>query len=265
MCRILFDSEKQSGGTSMCKLLESSKYKVEAATKNCNCEKYLLSLEAVSVSLEKAIRGAQGRDACFVERGFGWPSPENFHRLMTGFEGGVVTVMRDPWSRFKSNYEKDFSECGPRCEFNTPREFAQIGEHRHYGGTLYSRPNFYVRMLNGLAGDHPWLRINRTHLAAAKNVLQRFDAIIFLEQNASQRSEVIKYITSGRKNTLPEATNNILSSHFSGKVKMVNRPPDAEPFRKEFMKNNEMDYELYDWAVQQFTSDDYMRRIRQFL
>jgi hypothetical protein len=256
----------------MCEVMKASRYKLETdKQRNCNCPDFYSmlnnNLSKKDVSLANAIRGPQGRDVCFIERGYSWPTPENFHRLMSGFEGSLITVMRDPWSRFKSNYEKDYNECQPRCKFKNAQEYAQIGEHRHFGGTLFSRPNFYVRMLNGLAGDRPGLQINSTHLAAAISVLKRFDIVMFLEQNISQQSEVVKYITSGRVASFPTVTNNKLSRHSSARnnVKPEDLPPDALTHHKEFMKNNAIDYEFYKWAFDYFTSDKHLNKIGMLL
>ena len=134
----------------------------------------------------------------------------------------------------------------------------------HYDGTLFSRPNFYVRMLNGLAGSHPQLQLDRRHLQAAKHVLSTFHAVIFLEQDESQRRKVIKYICSGRALDLPAKTNNRFSdlSHAEEQHKQAKVPPDPSNYEDTFRKENSLDYHLYQWALDYFTSDDYMEIVR---
>lgn len=248
----------------MCMLLASAKYSVQKHM-NCNCPD--VSFKSLSnrkdINLQNAISGESGRDVCFFEKGNSWPDPEMFHSLFANFTGGLVTILRDPWSRFKSNYERAYARCGHSCPFHNVKEFANMTFFDHYDNTLFSRPNFYVRMLNGLAGSHPQ-HLDGGHLQAAREVLRKFHAVIFLEQEESQRRQVLKYICSGLDLDLPAKTNNPFSnmSHTKGQHTQSKVPPDPSNYEARFKKENSLDYDLYRWALDHFTSDAFIEAIR---
>ncbi len=89
-------------------------------------------------------------------------------------------------------------------------------------------------------------------------MLAKFQAVIFLDQDASQRREVIRYITpKNAKLDLPQKTNNPLSQKNDSKIYL-----STLHYEKTFMKLNALDYEFYNWAKSQFTSENYMKEIR---
>lgn len=108
---ILFLHFHKSGGTSMCKLFSNYKLSPHSVlSANCQCHrvgKDIKSADPRKVSLNGIFSRYPDIKACAIEIGNEWPTAEKFIRLTRDFTGSSVTVLRDPWSRFKSNYERD--------------------------------------------------------------------------------------------------------------------------------------------------------------
>ena len=119
-----------------------------------------------------------GDSVCAVERPQFWPRPETFHRIRAEFPGAFSTCLREPWSRFLSNFARDLAVCIEKhgddaCAGMTIESWAEPG------GTPFSAPNLYTGMLNGYGTWHGQMNAGKSwsgaeleerHLLAAKEV-----------------------------------------------------------------------------------------------
>jgi len=120
-------------------------------------------------------------DVCMLECGYDFPAPAELRDFAVAWRargGKLAAVFREPWARFKSNYERDFGDLAQRlvtgklynsafseAAYNASltatigdfgaRDFrdAPMGHHAKTWGAI-NRPNYYVRLLNGLDLPH---------------------------------------------------------------------------------------------------------------
>lgn len=116
-----------------------------------------------------------------------------------------LTVLRDPYERFISNMNFD-GACKPKAYMRKRMHVVRKGVRIPVS---FNRPNYYVRMLNGLGGD-PDAKLGRAHLQRAQRVLARFDTVLVLEDPGTfgllrplgarrSPSEVKKNVAKGKK------------------------------------------------------------------
>ena len=115
-------------------------------------------------------------------------------------------------------------------------------------GTLVNMPNFYVRMLNGLAvAKYADIELNRSHLDAAIHVLSKFKYVTFLDQDTADRNKTLSSLFC-RPTQLPSLSNN----PYSEKHGTLSFPVHLSYYKDTFIQENSMDYELYSWAKEYF-------------
>jgi hypothetical protein len=88
-------------------------------------------------------------------------------------------------------------------------------------------------MLNGF-GQEPWLKMDRSHLKIAKERLSQFDTIFILEQPK----------TFGALRKYEIDTREFVKKNVNTKKQEIGMS------REEFRKDNALDFELYDHAVE---------------
>ena len=182
----------------------------------------------------------------------------------------TITMLRNPWDRFRSTYEKELSTRCRKCRLcsnltMTCYEDNNLGywmsdykgvlsEQRvdNWGGILH--PNYYTRMLNGL-GDVPDLELNKSHLETAKRVLDTFDNVLILEDTDESKMHKVRNFLGNdaivnsdgtiKEGTLfPTKSNNLLKNDpLYKKVREI-----IDHYQDLFDKRNELDIELYEYA-----------------
>ena len=106
---LLFLHFHKAGGTSACKAFKAAGLR-RSPEPNCNCrDVYRFIRAGDAATLASRMKGT-GRDVCAIEKGAVWPTSEVF---FASFAPGLVargiavaTILRDPWSRFRSSYER---------------------------------------------------------------------------------------------------------------------------------------------------------------
>ena len=216
--KVLFLHFHKAGGTSICRYFkDTGTWRVPE--KFCICDEKITNHALFShtrrrirlKSLDKMFEKSHS-DICMMERK--WLRPHYFFQIRRIFTGYLVTSLRDPWERFRSNYEKDYSLCSQSERNNKLKNFSieiysklypRDCPKSYYLRTNTNRPNFYVRMLNGLSIDQYSLdmsesdagltRMTERHLEQAKEVLLAFDVVLFLEENAASRDFKLQKLT----------------------------------------------------------------------
>lgn len=279
----------KAGGTSVCQVLRNSTLRTPIdkhgkVDKGCNCRRSV-PLGGSGADLAGAL-ATDRVDACAVEHSWLWPTPGRFREMVAGFNGTLSTLLRDPWARFRSNYQRDFHLVLVRE--NTRMAVADFGGLRGDRSTNvrtwgpYNRPNFYVRLLNGLAtADSALLPLGREHLEEAKSVLSLFDSVMVLSEApsaAAHRAKTLSALVGVPGTDLPHLTNNIHSQNGTIGSKRPNRgprgggrsrkgsrntrgrpggkagvAPDSDEVLEEYRLGvwqaaNTLDVELYEWA-----------------
>jgi hypothetical protein len=145
-----------------------------------------------------------------------------------------LTCLRDPWKRFVSHY---MSHGGDQ-RFGSPARCVAQDEIWSRPWTtqrfpiVTNKPNYFVRMLNGL-GEDPRAQIGAAEAKRAESVLGLFDTVVVLE--------------------LPDSFK-LLSRYGATmqKERVGRTAPDSslEEYRSEFEELNRFDTELYARAVE---------------
>ena len=151
----------------------------------------------------------------------------------------LITCIRDPYSRFKSNlnhnsqlfykvknYKLNYKDWVKETIFWKTKDNVKKFKLN------YNKYNYYVKLLNGL-GDNPDIEINESHLDNAKNILSKFNTILILEDKSSFNL-LNKYnilYDNTKKNVCHEYNTNLII-----------------PSYEEFKKENYYDYKLFEYA-----------------
>ncbi len=88
--------------------------------------------------------------------------------------------------------------------------------------------------------------MNRTHLELAKRVLSTFDYVFVAESNRTAL-EFGDYV--GFEQAMPHLSNSAYSTHHTAHG-AAKAPPPVQHFMAEFYAQNQLDYELYLWALE---------------
>ena len=86
----------------------------------------------------------------------------------------------------------------------------------------------------------------RTHLELAKRVLSTFDYVFVAESNRTAL-EFGDYV--GFEQAMPHLSNSAYSTHHTAHG-AAKAPPPVQHFMAEFYAQNQLDYELYLWALE---------------
>jgi hypothetical protein len=216
--QVLFLHFHKAGGTSICRYFkDSDTWRVPEKFCICN-EKvtdhafFAHTRKVIRMrNLDKLFEKSQA-DICMLEKK--WLRPSYFFQIRQIFVGSFVTSLRLPWDRFRSNYEKDYSICSDQYTRNNKlkrmsiKTFSKLNPRdclkSYYLRTNTNRPNFYVRMLNGLSieqyafdgsGDGGLNIMTEQHLEQAKEVLLAFDVVLFLEESPESRNLKLQKLT----------------------------------------------------------------------
>lgn len=198
----------------------------------------------------------------FASLEFNFLTPQQFDNLADSCIQ-FWTVIRDPWRRFRSTYEKELQHELALTKGDIPKLVAkncleewmkagnlekQFPRNNIRGGILY--PNFYVRMLNGVNDQVTETPVmTEFHLERAKSVLRRFDLVVLLED----RIDALRRMKSFFNQTivLPKHSNNKLK-HRSFYDTVVAEANEQESL---FEEQNVLDRKLYDFVKDELMKD----------
>jgi hypothetical protein len=249
--KIMFLHFHKSGGSSMCKSFEYANRTYARGT-NCNCHKLLVGGMTRQLIEQRFWRF----DACAIETTRSWPGPRGFMEFANLFQGSLLTMLRDPWTRFMSNYYMDYSVClrNKRC---TDKTMTPEGLYKrktvssHYISTYGKThlPNYFVRFLNGIGGAASGA--THHHLEVAKTVLKKFHHVLFIEQDPSQRDTLLGEVLGVGNFTLPHDHSSAGRRVYNYAQFDPNSARNAQ-LRELYISDNYLDYELYNWAADYF-------------
>mmetsp|Transcript_6425 Transcript_6425/g.14032 ORF Transcript_6425/g.14032 Transcript_6425/m.14032 type:complete len:289 (+) Transcript_6425:101-967(+) len=257
--QVLFLHFHKAGGTSTCSTFNATGTFRVRIEYNCICNQNVNALvrngSGVHLSQEMV---RLGYDLCAVEHAGYWPRPSIFGQLRDTFTGLMVTVLREPWARFESNFERDF--ILKRQSKNLTADFTLENYAECYWlSPSFKRysvvvPNFYVRTLAGLSTQAAPLVLNQTHLQQAQAVLSAFDYVIILE--AEQLGRVISTMANLSNITTTWLSNNRFSSEYIEQNRSKKHIPVAiqdarnasQAFKRQWLAENALDVALYEWA-----------------
>lgn len=224
---ILFLHFHKAGGTTMGKLFEGVRKKYPI-NRNGNpfSKKGIIPLWTFK-------RQRLNRFAARLSKlGVGYVAVEwNFfihHRTISWKPFHFLTTLRDPYERFISNMNVHHAKNA----LAYMRRHVHISRRGKKIPVSFNRPNFYVRMLNGL-GTRPKASVNRSHLEHAKKVLSRFDTICILENKPSFKAL--------DKLGVKKNPSNVKRNVWRKKKRYYIQ-------RKAFEELNQLDMELYSFA-----------------
>ena len=172
--------------------------------------------------------------------------------MRENWPGTLATMLRDPWSRFRSAFMRVHQLALAEGKNVSIEHFAsERGDTQDKVKSCFNRPNYYVRFLNGeghcnFKFDYARVAINRTHLELAKRVLSTFDYVFVAESNRTAL-EFGDYV--GFEQAMPHLSNSAYSSHHTAHG-AAKAPPPVQHFMAEFYSQNQLDYELYLWALE---------------
>jgi len=168
-----------------------------------------------------------------------------------------VTIVRDPWSRFRSTYERELflKYIGLRrglCvaknsldkwmkEENTNHQYPR---ENAWGGTL--SPNYYIRMLNGINSDTNHQELTDFHLEQAKSIMRRFDVVALLEDATDMKNKIDTFF-GATSDDLPVISNNQLKKWPSYQAIVAK----ANKQRGLFEEQNLLDRQFYNWVKEE--------------
>lgn len=229
--QVLFLHFHKAGGTSICRYFkDSGTWRVPE--RFCICNERITTHALFSHTrkvihmrnLDNMFRKSRS-DICMLEKK--WMQPFYFFQIRRLFPGSIMTALRLPWDRFRSNYEKDYSICSDQQQYKrnsnnksinnklTIATYATLNpkdcQKSYYLRTNTNRPNFYVRMLNGLSVEEYYfdgdgeggLNIMTVyHLEQAKQVLLAFDVVLFLEEDPHIQNMKLQKLTGESENNV---------------------------------------------------------------
>eukprot|EP00559_Dactyliosolen_fragilissimus_P000125 CAMPEP_0184873724 /NCGR_PEP_ID=MMETSP0580-20130426/41999_1 /TAXON_ID=1118495 /ORGANISM="Dactyliosolen fragilissimus" /LENGTH=607 /DNA_ID=CAMNT_0027376659 /DNA_START=1020 /DNA_END=2843 /DNA_ORIENTATION=- len=195
----------------------------------------------------------RGLDVVNLE--FNFLLPEHYFNVKSVL--WTLTMLRNPWDRFRSTYERELSmRCSKNftvsCyeNYNLETWFKNgtgiLTEKRFelWGGILH--PNYYTRMLNGMA-DLPHIQLNKSHLDIAKHVLSTFNHVLILEdleESNMQKLTTIFGRNSTGEDSFPSLSNNSLKNDpMYATIREV-----IDGYKSIFDDQNILDIELYAYA-----------------
>lgn len=176
----------------------------------------------------------------------------------------VLTMMRDPWERFHSTYERELylhcrdSDEPTKClQINTLQSWMNENSAKYtfprrgvWGGTLH--PNYYVRMLNGI-NDQRNVSLTREHLENAKALVSDFELVLLLEAADEHKLQQLECflgnsspedVSPRSRLVMPHVSNNGLK--LSPMYSTIRN--ETAKMRATFDRLNQLDMELYKYV-----------------
>ena len=200
---------------------------------------------------------SRGIDIVSLEANF--LTPKQMNNISSRRCMHFLTVVRDPWTRFRSTYERElfmacYTEQGEAREGciakNSLKAWMEEGNIKHqfprsgvWGGTL--SPNYYVRMLNGINAQTDHEELTDFHLEQAKATMRRFDVVSLLENKTETKSKFDAYFNASKD--LPSLSNNFLKSWMSYEAIITN----ANKQKALFEEQNILDRKFYNWVKEE--------------
>ena len=241
----------KAGGTSACTAIHAAGHNTGGGS--CNCFHSIHGFRPLvnSGNATAVARAMDARrvDVCAIEHGAAWPTPEVFrNKLKPLWNGTFATMLRDPWSRFKSAYMRVYQiEHSNGHTLNIEKFASAKGDHlqnvKEWG--CFNRPNYYVRFLNGIGNCDEHGLMTDNHLQNAKTVLEAFDHVFVTESNATA-TEMADYLNAPNPIKMPPQSNSKFSKY--GGNDRHNAPP-TQHFMANFYTTNKLDYQLYMWTL----------------
>jgi len=179
-----------------------------------------------------------------------------------------LTQLREPWNRYRSTYERElWMKCHNKnvtCEEDNTLKNWMVNHTGVFHNNRYTLwpgildDNYYVRMLNGISDrvvDKDNL-ITRDHLEVAKKVLDTFDTVLILEDGEKVNINKIWNHFGGRnrqqlfEKKMPKESNNYLKKN----ERYNEIRSKSDEMRLLFNERNQLDIELYQYAVEKYSS-----------
>lgn len=205
---------------------------------NCNCNWKLTD----AMDYERKMLEAS-YDVCFIEAPKFLPvRSTKLVSVLNTWKGSTATMLREPWGRYKSSYDRDFSQIG-RANYSIEEFRQDICGNGLYGH--YNKPNFYVRMLAGLAND-PVAEATQTDLQNAIQVLRALDHVFILEK--IDEGDMLAQF-SGTPEHFPHKSNNPYSVWLEDTSDHLPEPPNSDHYEATYYNENALDVALYNEAV----------------
>ena len=278
---ILYVHLHKAGGTTACAAFTKCGHKIHRGDANCyngdcncNCFGNNESIVGNATEILQAFSAANA-SVCFIERAQDWANI-NFAELHK--VARIVLVMRDPWSRFWSNYEREYYECvhwwTPADKQHDPLTPGSLEEYANMQGKCAPTannwgvvyPNFYVRSLVGKAGGNGTgttpiegrLPVDESDLQTAKAALAFVDDALILEaEDYAERLSAVAGCQAPIK--VQEGVSSTADQHHLP-VHLVSQKLNTT-FRKQWEQDNSLDLTLYEWVKslkngQDSSSDD---------
>lgn len=222
---------------------------------HCNCKQGWLTNNSSFGYLDAKFMAREmdrlGLDVCAIEEGRKYPRPDDFLAFAAEWHAlghVIVTTIRDPWARFTSNFMREhglarassltIAAWAKKSFKDTPYGY----EAAKYGA--YNRPNFYVRLLNGLdRRGEPEAAIGARELGRAMEVLAAVDYVFLLEGDlqANMRKEML-----GEDIPMQAESNNYFSSaNLALHPERRHQRPETHSYRQQFLDENCYDIALH--------------------
>jgi len=207
------------------------------------------------------MRSRRAIDVCYIERSASFPPPVNLQQILDTSQSilAVSTILRDPWKRFCSNFQREYElvQKYRRVHLTIEEYTNETYVHSDLGFNLrkwgsYNRPNFYVRLLSGYGADAEHA-IGTRDLGVATKLLSSMQYVFVLERIETQSLLLGSLIESPSPQHFPQLSNNKFSPAKTaarrGRGMQPARPPACDQYRATFQRQNELDDALYNHAV----------------
>jgi hypothetical protein len=196
-------------------------------------------------------------DVCMVERGADFLPGKALQLFARGWPGALATTVREPWARFRSNFERDYSmNTGkpPKHPVLSIEQFAVMGD----GDNMwrighYNWPNFYTRCLAGIDATRDRGNVTLGDLDLATETLRAFTHVFVLEEIDSQERLLASLMGKRTASAFAHRSNNAFSNssgaHNNKEIKVAPPvPPPSEHYAKTFYDQNDLDVAFYQYA-----------------
>lgn len=157
----------------------------------------------------------------------------------------IITILREPFNRFKSNYLHDTSKDRKESAINKGYKIDKIEnfnklniDYKNTKINLFNKNNYYVKFLNGFNKDN---EINEDNYKIAIDRLNKFHNITILENNNSH-------------NFLKHELN--ISLNDKKNVNKNNDKDNLNNYNTIFKTNNIYDYKLYNFINNQVNNNN---------
>jgi len=201
----------------------------------------------------------QGID--FVSLEYNFVTPEQFMNSLSHV-ARTFTIIRDPWSRYLSTYERELvllcqrkqkerliSPSTRACYGNNTLKdwFGNVVSPRkgRWGGILQF--NFYVRFLNGI-NDQPKVNVTTEHLEIAKKILAGFDLVMLLEYPDELKLQKLDHFFGNQTDVANQKMPSVSNNYLKRDTMYETMHTESMKMKQLFDEHNRFDLELYDFV-----------------